>query len=553
MLPTGARRGFGERLRELRLAATLTQAALAERAGISARGIQDLERGVSQPHRDTVVRLAEALQLSGAELTDFHGAALPSPRRRHSGQPQGAAASSGRGRDALTGFVGRQAELDLLASRLGEARAGRGGIVIVNGEPGIGKTRLAERFAGSTELSGALVLCATWHEGEASLAYGPLAEALGTYAATIQPERLRQLLGAAASPLAELVPRVRAALPEIPVAAPIGSDAARLRLYDAVTQFLLSLACDSTLVLVLDDLQWADHDSLALLRHFARFVARARILMLGTYRDVEVDRAHPLAETLAIIRHEADYARLRLSGFSFDETAAFLHEIAAGQASQHLSNEWVRRIYDEADGSPFYTRELLHHLMEEGAIARHPGRWPSDRSSMDLGIPEGVREVVGRRLARLSWTTNMVLRQAAAFSGGFAFELLRALSGLDEDRLLDCLDEALAAGLIKSNPSGGERYDFAHAIIRHTIYDDLNPSRRLRLHRRIAQLLESLGPTTADQTAAEIAAQYHASARLPGAERGIRYAIQAAEAAHTVFAPDSVVTLVRIARDLSER
>ena len=530
-------RTFGEVLKHERLAACLTQEELAERASLSARAISDLERGVKHtPRRQTIELLAAALRLSAVGRTALAAAA------RSRRDP---AASIGVPKPAEP-LVGRAPELARLEAKLAEAGAGHGGIVVLTGEPGIGKTRLAERFAAQAREGTALVLWGQCYEGEVSPPYGPWAEVLSSYASTAGAGRLRELLGAGAPPLARLVPQVRAALPETPAAAPLSPDEERFRLHDAVAQFFLAIAHEQPVVLVLDDLHWADRDSLRLLRHIARFANRTRLLLVGTYRDVEVDRRDPLAETLAILQHETDYAHLPLEGWSFDETAAYL----SGLAVEPLPQAFVRYIHQEAGGSPFYTRELFRHLVEEHSIVHREGRWSTDTDLRAAGIPQGVREVVGMRVARLSESTQRLLRHGAAFTGGFAFGLLPALTDLDEATLLDCLDEALEAGLIRAAAGQGETYAFAHAIVRHTLYDELSPSRRARLHRRIAETLEAQQPASGDQADAEIAAQYHASASLPGAERGVVYALRAAARARARYAPEQVVGLLRLARDL---
>ena len=246
----------------------------------------------------------------------------------------------------------------------------------------------------------------------------------------------------------------------------------RFRLHDAVAQLALRSAIQQPVVLVLDDLHWADGDSLWLLRH----VRRGRVLLVVAYRESEVDAQHPIAATLASVRHDADTLRLALGGLSFEETSAFL----GGIAGQSVPQAIVQRIFEHAEGSPFHTRELWHHLVEEGVLVNRDGHWSTDRSLRQLGVPDGVRQVVGRRLARLSEPTRMLLYHACTFRGAFSFDLLPQLTGFVEPRLLDCLDEALAAGLLRSLPGAADEYEFAHAIVRQTLYGDASPSRRAR-------------------------------------------------------------------------
>ena len=223
--------------------------------------------------------------------------------------------------------------------------------------------------------------------------------------------------------------------------------------------------------------------------------------------------------------------------------------MAAGQAFPQALAEAV---HAETSGNPFYVGEVFQHLVEEGQDPA-PGRAVVDRPEPGrAGDPGSVRQVVLRRLSRLSAGANEVLRVAAGFSAGFEFGWLRELLDLPEDLLLDCIDEALRAGLIRvvdqSSPTA--RYDFSHAIVRHAIYAEQNPDRRARLHRQIACALERVYASRGLERAAEIATQYHASASLPGAVRGVSFALAAAEQARAQAALDRAVTFLRMARDL---
>ena len=446
-----------------------------------------------------------------------------------------------------TVFVGRQRELHALRAHLDGAEAGVGSLVMLVGEAGIGKTATARTFAAFVRERGLVVLWGSCFEGEWSPLYGPWMEALGEYARTCEPERLQRELGPGAPPLVQLIPQMRAILPDTPLPTALPPDEERLRLYEAVGQFLLTIAQDQPAVLVLDDLHWADADSLRLLRSVARFVSRSRLVVVGTYRepDVELSRQPFLSEVLAVLRRETDYERITVRGLAEEEVAAYLDQ--TGQ--QPLPRALVRAIYAETNGNPFYTRELFRHLIEEEKIIPRAGRWSTDLSVSELGIPEGVRQVLDRRVSRLSQETQRLLRFASASTGGLAFQVLQALTELPEETLLGCIDEALGAGLMRTTGETAT-YDFAHAIVRHTLYDELNPDRRARLHRRIARALEGVYADCAMDYAAELAAQYHASTRLSGAERGIPYCLAAAEQARAGYAHERAVVFLRMARDL---
>jgi class 3 adenylate cyclase/tetratricopeptide (TPR) repeat protein len=452
-----------------------------------------------------------------------------------------------------TPFVGRSAEVGKLSQKLGEARAGHGGLVMLVGEPGIGKTRLAEECAEAARKEGTVILWGRCYEGEWAPPYGPFAEAISEYSRSAGPRELRHDLGAGAGPIARVVPELRNSLPDIPEPASLQPDEERFRLLDAVSQFLIGASMRAPVVLVLDDLHWADRGTIAMLRHVARFAPRNRILLLGAYRDVELDRQHPLADALAALRRETNYERILLKGLDTQEVGQLL----ASLAEQDVPDALVSAISAETDGNPFFIREVLAHLVEEGKIYREKGQWTTNLSIAEMGIPEGVRQVIGRRVSRLSEDANRLLTVASAFNGLFPFDIAASVAGLEETAALDAVDESLAVQLLK--PGGeADTYDFTHALIRHTLYGELSPSRQVRLHRQIAEAMErSYGdPSTASgrgraaDHAAEVAYQYHRSAALPGAERGVVHALAAADRAEAAYACDESAVFLRIALDL---
>ena len=430
-------------------------------------------------------------------------------------------------------FVGRHGVLEALRAKLDDAFTGQGSLIALVGEAGIGKTAVAREFAAYARGRGATVLSGSCFEGGWQPAYAPWVEALDAYAGAADPARLAATLGATAPPLAQLIPALRAALPDTPPAAPLPPSDARVRLYDAVSRLLASVAQDAPLVLILDDLHWADRDTLRLLRYVARVSRGSPLLILGAYRDPEAG-GELTTELLAVVRRESDFVRIGVGGLRPDEVEEYLVAVAGAPVPRRLA----QAIHDETAGNPFYMREVIQQLVQDGKLA--------DGAEVHLdSVPPGVRELLAGRIARLSTAARQVLGVACAFGGVFEFPLLATLTGLSEPALLDAIDELLAAGLIRT---AGSRpgYDFAHAIVRHALADALNPDRLARLHRRIAQALDA-------DRAAELAYQYYESRALPGAEAGIAPCRAAAQEAAAAYAPERAARFNRMAVELAVR
>jgi DNA-binding CsgD family transcriptional regulator len=454
-------------------------------------------------------------------------------------------------------FVGRGRELTVLRSKLDAARAGEGGVVLIVGEPGIGKTRLAQALAAEALSGGAAVYWGRAYEGDWAPAYGLWSDVLGDYLRDRPAERLGEELdqaGPGAAAVAQIVPAIRGLVSDVPLAVGLGPDEERFQLYDAVAGLLGRAAKVRPIVVILDDLQWADRGSLGLLRYLLRIVPRSRLLIVATMRDAELDvgeRRASLTELLAALYREPSFTRLALAGI----TEAEVDALVAASVARTVHPALGRAVHGETGGNPFYVQEVIRHLLDERGLVERDGAWTAAGSFRELGVPEGVRQVVNRRLARLTAPTHTLLGYASVFSGGAEVSVLQKLTGFDEGALLDVIDEALAAGLIRPAPGKPETYEFAHAIIRSALYEERSPSRNVRLHRQVAEALEAVHggqPAAARAHAAELAAQFHASASLAGAERGIHHARVAAETARSGFDRDGAVRFLRMARDLAE-
>ena len=422
-------------------------------------------------------------------------------------------------------FVARQRELEQLQASLARALGGDGGVVMVVGEPGIGKTRLCDEFAVHAKLRGAQVFKGHCYEGEGTVPYLPFVEALRHYARARPDAQLRAELSESAPELATLVTELRQRFPDLPEPPRLEGEAERQRLFDGIASFVHGASIAAPLVLVLDDLHWADKPTLLLLQYLARRVRRDRVLLLGTYRDVELERTHPLADAVANLRRDGLYERVLLRGLDREGVRDLLR--AAG--GENPPERFVESILQETEGNPFFVAEVLKHLIETGALRREKGEWVGDPGSVEHSIPEGVREVIGRRLSRLSERCNALLSLASALPGGFSFELLTALSEEGEDGVLETLEEALRAQLVRERQDGSGSYEFGHALIRQTLYSELSTPRRVRLHRQIGEALEQRYGRDSAPHLAELA--YHLFQGAPGGD--VERAVDACERAAT--------------------
>ena len=444
-----------------------------------------------------------------------------------------------------TPFVGRNPQLERLSAKLGEALNGRGSVAMVRGEPGIGKTRMLEEFTDRAREGGAVVLRGACYDGEWQPPYGPFAGAIADYAHHAERATLAAVLSGRASIIARISPALSEILGPIPEPMALSKEEERFRLFDAVAQFLIAVSQRTPLVLILDDLHWADRGVIAMLNHVVHFIPDNPILVIGAYREAEVDRKHPLAAALAAISRQRNFESLTLKGLQGDELADLLELVG----DQDVPESLIEGLEQATNGNPLFIRELLLHLLEEGKILRAGQGWMAKLSVGDLGIPEGVRQVISSRLLRLSENANRLLTVASAFNGAFSLGVAASVADLDEAASLAAIDEALEAELLRPG-ANSESFDFTHAIIRHTVYSELNSARSVRLHRKIAEEMEHAWGEQAGHHAAEVAYQFWRGAAAKDSGRGASYAIAAADNAEAAYAHDEVASFLRIALDL---
>jgi len=391
-----------------------------------------------------------------------------------------------------TTFVGRDAELEQAKKAFERARSGQGGVLMVAGEPGIGKTALCEQLSTFAAVRGGRTLLGhSYEEGHVSLPYLPFIEAIRDYAASLAAEDLQRLLGSAAWDLARIVPEI-ADRGGVPASSPDGRtgdpEEERWRLLEAVVGFLRRASQDRPLLIVLEDLHWSDRGTLDVMLHLARRLQDARILVVGTYRDLDVDLSHPLSSALAELRRGPGFERIMLRGLSDHEVQRMLSAIA----NQDVTWAFAQAVFRQTEGNPLFVQEVVRWLADEGLVARRDGRWqPTGNTPLEQHIPEGLREVIGRRLARLSPMCTRVLTLASVIGRDFSLETVGTIADVSEDELIDALEEAARVGVLQEQARvGGASYRFAHAFFRQTLYEDVSIPRRLRLHQQVARALE---------------------------------------------------------------
>ena len=425
-------------------------------------------------------------------------------------------------------FVGRQREMEELRAALEESIAGRGRLVMLVGEPGIGKTRTAQELASHAEGCGAQVIWGRCYEEEGAPPYWPWVQPIRSYVQQRISERLRFEMGAGAADIAEIIPEVREKLPNLEPPPLLEPQQARFRLFDSITGFFKNAARNQPLLLVLDDLHWADEPSLLLLRFLAQQLAGSSILVSGCYRDVELSRQHPLSETLAWLAREQAFQRHLLRGLSREETGRLIEEIGAVSPSQSL----VEKVFAHTEGNPYFMTELVRLLVREGDLEGVEIGGPQG-----LSIPEGVREVIGQRLNQLSERCNLALTTASVIGREFRLELLgRLIQDLSEDQLLEVVDEALAGRLIEELPQRAGQYQFSHMLTQETLSDELSLTRRVRLHARIGETLEELYGIRSEAHAAELAYHFARAETVAGTEKLVKYSLLAGEQALAAYA-----------------
>jgi class 3 adenylate cyclase/tetratricopeptide (TPR) repeat protein len=439
-----------------------------------------------------------------------------------------------------TGYVGRQAERDRLTELWADAGERSLQLALISGEAGVGKTRLATHLALQVRERGATVLYGRCDE-DLGVPYQPWGQAL-SYLVALAPESILDAhVDAHGGDLARLIPVLGDRVPGLPAARQSDPETERYMLYAAAAGLLEQASEVEPLLLILDDLHWADQPTLSLLRHIVTSDASMRVMVVGTYRDSDLSRDHPLTPLLADLHREQGGERMRLSGLESGDVVTLMESLA-GQELDEDARALAYAITRETAGNPFFAGELLRHMIESGAIVRQEdGRWRLVGDLAELGLPQSVREVIGRRVERLGSDARAVLSAAAVIGRDFDLDLLLGVLDLTEAQLLDLLDEAVAASLLRESSERAGRFTFTHALVEHTLHEDLGRARRARLHKRVAAALEDLCGDEPAERLGELARHWAAAAVSSDCAKAIHYARRAAERALQQLAPDEAL------------
>jgi tetratricopeptide (TPR) repeat protein len=430
-------------------------------------------------------------------------------------------------------FVGREHELADLIGSLGEALAAHGRLVLLSGEPGIGKSRLADELSSHARDRGVRVLWGRCWEVGGAPAYWPWVQALRAYLRSTAADLVLEQMGTGAAVIAQMLPEIRDLFPDVPPPPSVDPESARFQLFDSTATFITDAAGANPLLLILEDLHAADTPSLLLLRFLASQLSDSPILVIGTYRDVELSPDHPLSETISELSRQPVTRRIALRGLGEDEVARFVEAVAGTGVERSLATA----LYRQTNGNPLFLGESVRLLVAGGAGDVEKAL------STRMVVPVGVRDVIARRVAELSEACRGALVLASVLGAEFAIEPVRRLGELSAEELLEMLDEAVRAGLLAEVPAVLGRFRFSHALVREALYDALTPSRRIRLHRLTAEILEDVYGDEVEDHLAELA--HHFFQGAPGGEsrRAVEFARRAGDRAVAALAYEEAARL----------
>jgi class 3 adenylate cyclase/tetratricopeptide (TPR) repeat protein len=452
-----------------------------------------------------------------------------------------------RGRSRVTPWTDRERELDALLGLLEAAGRGDGSVALVSGEAGIGKTRLVEELILRAEKSGFRALRAHGLQAESAPPYSYWAEVARQFLKDLPPPALYKLCGSQTADVLRLVPELAERLGSVPNPPASDPDQERLRFYEGIAQLFENISKQAPIVVFFDDLQWADAATLRVVQHVARRLGAYRIVLVGAYRDTDVDDTRGLRETVLELARQRLATTVALKRLDEGHVDQLVRGMLPGGAS---FPELARAVFDKTGGNPFFVEEVVRSLVEEGAVVRGPSGWER-RAFSEVRLPETVRAVIEARLGRLDAQSLDVLRWAAIIGIEFDFDLLQHVSGVEEGKLFDILDGLLRARLVREGESvrGSPRYLFVDHQIRNTLYEDINRARRRKYHSQVAHAMEAAGAEKRPELAGELAHHYFEGSDRP---KALEYTLRAASRAAELYAHEESYRLYQTAFELVE-
>ena len=446
-------------------------------------------------------------------------------------------------------FVGRVTERGLLEHSRKQARSGSRQVVTLSGEPGIGKTRLASYAALGANADGFAVCWGACSE-DLAVPYEPWIDVCSQLVEHAPDEVLAEYVERFDGDIRRLASNLVRRLPGAPAPQSSDPETERFLLFKAVAELLRAVAASVPLCVVLDDLHWADGQSVALLKHVARNLEHGALQLLVTYRDSDLTKEHALTAALADLRRLEGAERIALTGLRADEVAEFL-SAGAGHELDADGLALAGELATETGGNPFFVGEILRSLIESGALTfdEVAARWKVDLAAV-RSMPESVREVIERRIDRLGEDGREALTVAAVIGRSFDVRLLTELVEIPEGRLLDQLETAVSASLLRESTDQVERFTFEHALINHTLYQGLGGTRRARLHHRVALALEALYGTDSDDQLADLALHWRLATVAMDTTKAADYSVRAGRRALDGLAPSEAARLFADALDL---
>ena len=441
----------------------------------------------------------------------------------------------------LTSLVARTVELTKLKAAYENALTSRSSVVAVQGETGVGKTRLMQELAVYAQSKSGVVLSGS--ASEDGLPYAPWIEITRQYVAQAPKELLRRVLGPNASELAKLVPDIVAKLGTVPASKSLGEQQDKMRFYEAITQFFITICKDAPLLLLFDDMEYADQSSLDLLEYFVRRSSNLRVLTVCSLpAEHELKPSSPLEQTLMKFNKQRLLESVTVKNLNSDETTNLIKQTFGEQT---VSPEFADLIYQRTGGNPFFVEEVLRSLVEDGTIFRTEKGW--DRKPIqEIVIPRSVKNTLKSRLTKLDPETLNTMTIAAVAGSEFDFEVLRDTSQLSEDALLDKIERALSAGIILEMPHQLNRFKFADDLIRGLLLDELSQIRRAKSHLKIAAAMEKQYANNLESQAEAIANHFSEGG---DAERTIKYSIMAGDRNRAIHAYEQAIANYRRALD----